>query len=436
MWCVRVPTGAFVARRHGQVFITGNSGFPKATRVKDAPAFEGHRYGLQATKPSLEPIIVAQKPYDGKPVDSITRTGAGAFWIDGGRVNSVVFDSERRTSVPAPGIWGQGKKHPQQDGEQRHNSKGRWPPNLVLVHNPECVRVGERRVRGSTGVRGASTRIYGGGKGFTAATGEEVGYADADGLETVAAYECHESCPVRRLGEQSGVSKTPNKITRPRHRRHDPTNWRRKTGDAGLEEVALPGDTGTAARFYPNPDWSYEIAERSACCECGYIEPNGNTQLDCGHYMCDECLLQGAALDHDCPSMEVGRKLAAADPVRYQSKAARKERDAGLGVEFPLADPPGSKRSTPAEGRQNALGAPRRCSHPTVKPIALTRWLATLLLPPPEYAPRRLLVPFAGVGSEMIGACQAGWDYVLGIEMGEEYCDIARARLAWWVEVW
>lgn len=29
VWCVRVPTGAFVARRKGLIFITGNSGFPK-----------------------------------------------------------------------------------------------------------------------------------------------------------------------------------------------------------------------------------------------------------------------------------------------------------------------------------------------------------------------------------------------------------------------
>ena len=28
MWCVEVPTGAFVARRNGKIFITGNSGFP------------------------------------------------------------------------------------------------------------------------------------------------------------------------------------------------------------------------------------------------------------------------------------------------------------------------------------------------------------------------------------------------------------------------
>ncbi|QGJ88633.1 DNA methylase [Mycobacterium phage Atcoo] len=36
VWCIGVPTGAFVARRHGLVFITGNSGFPKSLDVSKA----------------------------------------------------------------------------------------------------------------------------------------------------------------------------------------------------------------------------------------------------------------------------------------------------------------------------------------------------------------------------------------------------------------
>ena len=52
------------------------SGFPKATRVKGDERFDGHRYGAQALKPALEPIIVFQKPYDGRPLDNITQTGA------------------------------------------------------------------------------------------------------------------------------------------------------------------------------------------------------------------------------------------------------------------------------------------------------------------------------------------------------------------------
>jgi hypothetical protein len=47
VWCVRVPTGAFVAVRNGKAFPTGNSGFPK---------------GRSQLKPSYEPICVAYKP--------------------------------------------------------------------------------------------------------------------------------------------------------------------------------------------------------------------------------------------------------------------------------------------------------------------------------------------------------------------------------------
>jgi DNA modification methylase len=36
VWCVGVPTGAFLARRNGRVFITGNSGFPKSLDVSKA----------------------------------------------------------------------------------------------------------------------------------------------------------------------------------------------------------------------------------------------------------------------------------------------------------------------------------------------------------------------------------------------------------------
>ena len=52
--------------------------------------------------------------------------------------------------------------------------------------------------------------------------------------------------------------------------------------------------------------------------------------------------------------------------------------------------------------------------------------------PPAEYAPRRILIPFSGSGSEMIGAMQAGWEEVVGIEQDSEYCEIARRRIEYW----
>jgi len=71
-----------------------------------------------------------------------------------------------------------------------------------------------------------------------------------------------------------------------------------------------------------------------------------------------------------------------------------------------------------------------RNHHPTVKPLALTEYLARLILPPQRETPRRLLIPFCGSGSEIIGALKAGWDEVIGIELDPEYVAIAEARLA------
>jgi len=67
--------------------------------------------------------------------------------------------------------------------------------------------------------------------------------------------------------------------------------------------------------------------------------------------------------------------------------------------------------------------------HPTQKPIDLNNHLTTMVLPPDEFAPRRILNPFAGSGSEMLGAIYAGWDEVIGIELSSEYCKLAEARL-------
>ena len=64
--------------------------------------------------------------------------------------------------------------------------------------------------------------------------------------------------------------------------------------------------------------------------------------------------------------------------------------------------------------------------------MSLCIWLATLLLPPPEYAPRRIVIPFGGTFSEAIGAMLAGWEEIVIIEMKLEYCEIGEARMQFW----
>ena len=63
--------------------------------------------------------------------------------------------------------------------------------------------------------------------------------------------------------------------------------------------------------------------------------------------------------------------------------------------------------------------------HPTVKPLALMRYLCRLITPPGGL----VLDPFAGSGSTLIAAVAEGFEAV-GIEKDAAYAEIARARLA------
>jgi DNA modification methylase len=69
----------------------------------------------------------------------------------------------------------------------------------------------------------------------------------------------------------------------------------------------------------------------------------------------------------------------------------------------------------------------RRNIHPTVKPIALMRWLVALVTPPGGI----VLDPFTGSGSTGIAAMLEGRTF-LGIEREAAYVDIACTRLTHW----
>ena len=111
----------------------------------------------------------------------------------------------------------------------------------------------------------------------------------------------------------------------------------------------------------------------------------------------------------------------------YCAKASRKERDAGLeGFEIQQTQKlnPGGMA---ARREEAGLGLGRNV-HPTVKPLALTTYLARLILPPVEGP--RLPVPVRGPGSEVHGRTRAGWSHVEGIDAWDVAVDIARARTA------
>ena len=86
-------------------------------------------------------------------------------------------------------------------------------------------------------------------------------------------------------------------------------------------------------------------------------------------------------------------------PFQYVAKASKKERNAGL---------------------EDAN------THPTVKPVALMRWLVRLVTPPNG----TVFDPFLGSGTTAVAATLEGLEWV-GCEMTEDYWPIIEARVEW-----
>lgn len=109
--------------------------------------------------------------------------------------------------------------------------------------------------------------------------------------------------------------------------------------------------------------------------------------------------------NHHWSSVERGTNLSGfgdsggASRFFYCAKTSSKERNVGL------------------DGLKNV--------HPTIKPLALMKYLITLISPPTNAL---ILDPFAGSGSTILAAKQLGIS-ALGIEKQPEYCEIAKARL-------
>jgi DNA modification methylase len=116
----------------------------------------------------------------------------------------------------------------------------------------------------------------------------------------------------------------------------------------------------------------------------------------------------------------------------YVAKASSAERNAGLdGFEERTkrilnGGIPSAVNSDP-RGMSGGGDRQARNVHPTVKPIALMRWLVRLVTPPGG----TVLDPFAGSGTTGAAAMLEGFDFV-GIEREAEYVAIAEARIAWW----
>ena len=402
---------------------------PRCGKTIVSSAFRESLKGFKtaALKPSHEPVLCFKAPTQGKTYAELAlEYGSGALNVDGGRI-----------AGPMDGVWGTSNEgcapafnaSPEQhDFRSAPHNAGRYPANLALECTCEEVELVDALVCGDVS----------GQEPTSVAPRKGTDYGEFAKRELFMAYRgkairhTNPDCPCFQLDAQAG------------ERQSGQSNGEARIGEAS--HGAIPSlrrgvlisrsDSGGPSRFFYCAKASR--GEREAGLENWEPSDYGHTPYD----KCDRC---GKQILPDGG----GNKCECAEPQRRGNRV--------------------------------------RNNHPTVKPLALCRWLATLLLPPPflprcpkcdtpwvptkewrlglrpgcdciknlcpdvaltakewvDFAdevaqdfqpldgkPRRLLVPFSGSGSEMIGALQAGWDEVVGIEQDVHYCEIARARIA------
>jgi len=367
VWCVQVPTGAFVARRSGQMFITGNSGFPKSAAIdkhidKKAgavrevigklkqPAASGFQQGKNnwdtacgvetapatpdaktwagygtALKPAVEDWWILRKPIEkGLSIaENCVKHGTGALAIDNSRVKTADDLSCHGSKVPS-NIMGQVK--PCDPFQSAGQSIGRFPANLA--HDSSDTVLAEF----------AKAGVSKGGSGTHCNNRDENGNCKG-----------HNNAGRSTSGETFHAKET-----------------------VGIK------DEGTAARFFTS-----------------------------------------------CPA-ESGDY----PPFWYGAKAGRKEKEKGLEGEEKRHGGCLNGNADVVNGRKIGAEPDKPVQdvsngHPTVKPLSLMRWLCGLVKMPEH---NLILDPFAGTFSTLCACKQLGIDAV-GIEKEEEYFRIGKLRL-------
>jgi site-specific DNA-methyltransferase (adenine-specific) len=153
-------------------------------------------------------------------------------------------------------------------------------------------------------------------------------------------------------------------------------------------------------------------------------------EMAAGRWPANVCLDEDAAQLLDAQSGERGASGKASGPTMTgPSTSNSRGKFNGVSDSPFYGDTGGASRffyTAKASRREREAGDVKNL-HPTVKPIALMRWLCRLVTPPGGL----VLDPFNGSGSTGCAAVLEGFRY-LGAELDAEYVEIARKRIAHW----
>lgn len=412
VWCVTVPSGAFLARRNGRPFVTGNSGFPKSLDVSKA-IDKIDRVGPMRDRALAFTAWMRSTGITTAQINAATGTFMGSHYLTDKEQPAVatadLFDLLRPILPPVPaeieelvhsrtvesenmkrravvgsvvkgssplpgnhaGHWGDGQEDgaflvtaPYTDAARAWHG---WGTALKPAHEP--VVVARKPLEGTVA---ANVLKYG-----TGAMNIDGCRVPPVGGETVHAPQ---SDPTKREGEVGrDLGFTAN----------DAAKFRQ----AQRESIER---TNTLGRWPANV-----IHDGSDDVVAGFpVTTSGKPGTMRGGV--NSGAAYGAESRPPGTPMSGFGDTGSAARFFYCAKASRAEREAGL----------------------SAAAGERANRHPTVKPVAVMEYLLRLVMPPGGIA----LDPFAGSGTTLVAAARLGMN-AIGIEREPEYHAIAEARI-------
>ena len=366
-----------------------------------------------ALKPAWEPIILARKPLDGTVAANVLKWGTGAINVDGCRVEvDPAHDDMLREVVRKPResqTWEQGSGF---KNEANHRtgvpSKGRWPANLLHDGSDEVLELFPQTGPGMFPPKRGDGQVFGKSYGADQPThktdsGSAARFfycAKASRKEREMGLDCIEIVMVEyhtwenedrkaRLRVDMGqfpprviaVSGTPD---------NDASEWSMFLFGNSTTAPSLPGIPSTTLTRTNSITESRTLR---------FVAPLLTSESTAGaNGKTAHGISPAENVDESTPLLIITREKTAS------------RLGAGNVASATLWKIKGNAAS-PAD-------------HPTVKPLALMRYLCRLVTPPGGL----ILDPFMGSGTTLLAAGQEGFRAV-GIEVSEEYCEIARKRI-------
>ena len=172
-----------------------NGGFNDPNRTEfsiTAPAtdaakrWDGWYYGKQSMKPAMEPILLFQKPPEGRMVDNILKYGTGAINVDKCRVgtnDNLNGGAYAKNGSERTDEWGASNGFRRNQGLEFRQPSGRWPANVIHDGSDEVVGLFPEQASGANPTRRNVAKfqnaygIFAGQEKCVAARGSESGSA-------------------------------------------------------------------------------------------------------------------------------------------------------------------------------------------------------------------------------------------------------------------